>query len=166
MLVAGNTTTNGSSSAMSQFTVGASVAAAKGDGLCGGSTPIRFGNDMKSQCVVELTTSELQTYCTNTPAHLALNWTSVGIFGKAKTEYTGNWTTVTAGNSVPTATWDATTSKCSGLVTGITVEGLYGYYGKTAAPQAGVASVYVYYVSGDWTSPTTSSANYTHTVLV
>jgi len=169
----GSSEVGGSSrSGIYQAVDGAEVIAPGTDGACSSDdkTPIRFKSNMKSQCSVNLTSSDLQTYCLagNIPSFLQFNWTYIGMFGNADQVYTGNWTPIVYGATTPTATWDDSTLKCSSIVSGLRIEVLYGRYGQVQRGQDGIAAFYVYYDTEDWeyTSSSSDGQTFTHSVTV
>ena len=172
MLLAGYTSTYGSQSAISQSVTGATVVTPGLNGACSTTekTPILFKTDMKVQCTVSLTESELQTYCEtgNIPSFLSLNYTEIGKFGGSSLYYTGNWTTITYSGSTPTATWDAATRTCSSLVYGLKYTILHGAFGQAEVAQDGISGVQVSFLTESWQYPSTAtgSVSFTHEVIV
>eukprot|EP00656_Telonema_subtile_P036319 TRINITY_DN402_c0_g1_i1.p1 TRINITY_DN402_c0_g1~~TRINITY_DN402_c0_g1_i1.p1 ORF type:complete len:700 (-),score=208.41 TRINITY_DN402_c0_g1_i1:138-2237(-) len=177
-LMAGFSTTDGTASAYAQMVKGAMVPQAGESGVCSiyEQRPILYGVDMKTQCTVAVASAaELETYCNSVaasslPTFLSYNFSAIAILGVSEPRYTANWTAVSEGSSLPTASYLSSVTTCSSLVTGITFDVVIADLGEQVSPQAAVLSVQVNYEVGSFVynalQVQAGAQKFTHSVAV
>ena len=141
-----------------------------------GGTPVRFGYDMATGCVMNLNRTELRNICCQGSGNCVGSYSSpyaaangvpyffsphsnstidirgfIGIYGNSDPLDVSQWLTLTQPVESATRRWNEISGTCSNMYSGMNYQFLVSRTGEKANPQNKIVSAAVSYSSRDWT---------------